>query len=163
MKWVLFKRIKKIRPFWYIAYSKEEARKFLESEFNWEYYGGHHLENRMTAFAHSYLLPRKFKLDYRNNSLAASVRNGNLERNMAIEEYYFKEPHLEPELLNYFKKRLGLTEEEFHTVMTRPAKYWQEYPNYKKRFELFRPLFHLLAKANLVPMSFYLKYCFPVK
>ncbi|SVB87449.1 uncharacterized protein METZ01_LOCUS240303 [marine metagenome] len=37
-----------------------------------------------------------------------------------------------------------------------------DYPTYKKRFENLRPLFHLLAKADLVPMSFYLKYCFPV-
>ncbi|GAB1465738.1 hypothetical protein MASR2M54_12380 [Aliarcobacter cryaerophilus] len=41
-------------------------------------------------------------------------------------------------------------------------KIWQEYPTYKKTFELLRPLFKILAKANLVPMSFYLKYCFPM-
>ena len=42
-------------------------------------------------------------------------------------------------------------------------KSWTDYPTYKKRFESLRPLFYVLAKANLVPMSFYLKYCFPVK
>ena len=42
-------------------------------------------------------------------------------------------------------------------------KSWTEYPTYKKMFENFRPIFYLLAKANLVPMSFYLKYCFPVE
>lgn len=163
VKWIAVKRIKKIRPLWYIAYSKEEARELLEKEFNWEYYGGHHLENRMTAFAHSYLLPRKFKLDYRNNSLSASVRNGKMTRDAAIQEYYYKEPHIEPDLLNYFKKRLDLTEEEFQKVMNRPPKFWQEYPTYKKRFERLRPFFYVLAKAHLVPMSFYMKYCFPVK
>jgi len=34
MKWTLFKRIKKIRPLWYIPYSKEEAREYLIKEFN---------------------------------------------------------------------------------------------------------------------------------
>jgi len=163
IKWVVFKRIKKIRPLWYIPYSKEEARELLEKEFNWEYYGGHHLENRMTAFAHSYLLPNKFNLDYRNNSLAASVRNGKMSREQAIEEYYFTKPILEPDLLEYFKKRLSLTEQEFSSVMNRPPKFWQEYPTYKKRFEKLKWLFFLLAKSNLVPTSFYLKYCFPVK
>ena len=50
LKWVVLKKIKKIRPFWYIKYNKEEAQAFLQKEFDWQYYGGHHLENRMTAF-----------------------------------------------------------------------------------------------------------------
>ena len=45
--------------------------------------------------------------------------------------------------------------------MSEPPKSWHDYPTYKKRFERLRPLFAMLAKANLVPMSFYLKYCFP--
>ena len=44
-----------------------------------------------------------------------------------------------------------------------PPRMWHEFPTYKKRFERMRPIFAGLAKANLVPMSFYLKYCFPVK
>ena len=55
----MFARIKKIRPFWYIDYNKEEARAFLEKEFDWKYYGGHHLENRMTAFFHGIYAPQK--------------------------------------------------------------------------------------------------------
>ena len=48
-------------------------------------------------------------------------------------------------------------------MMNKAPKFWYEFPNYKKRFERLRPLFFILAKANLVPMSFYLKYCFPSK
>ena len=33
MKWIALKRIKKVRPFWYIQYSKEDARTFLETEY----------------------------------------------------------------------------------------------------------------------------------
>jgi len=47
--------------------------------------------------------------------------------------------------------------------MNAPKKTYRDYKTYKKRFELFRPLFYILAKSNLVPMSFYLKYCFPIK
>lgn len=161
MKWTVFKQIKKIRPFWYISYSKTEARTFLEKEYNWEYYGGHHLENRMTAFFHSYYAPKKFGADFRNNTLSAMVRNGKMTREEAWSEYN-TEPHLEDDLLNYFKKRLNLTDEEFDRVMNLPPKSWLDYPTYKKRFEKLRPLFYILAKRNLVPMSFYLKYCFPV-
>ena len=61
MKWTTLKRIK-IRPLWYLDYSKEEARKILEKEYGWKYYGGHHLENRLTAFAHQIYLPKKKKI-----------------------------------------------------------------------------------------------------
>lgn len=160
--WTIFKRIKKIRPFWYIDYNKEAARAFLEKEYDWKYYGGHHLENRMTAFFHSYYMPKKFNTDFRNNTLSARVRMGKMTREEAWKEYN-TEPHLEDDLLNYFKKRLELSDAEFEKIMHQPPKSWYEFPTYKKRFEMLRPLFYTLAKANLVPMSFYLKYCFPAK
>ena len=37
-------------------------------------------------------------------------------------------------------------------------KSWKDFSTYKKRFEFFSPIFYL-AKLNIVPMSFYLKYC----
>jgi N-acetyl sugar amidotransferase len=163
IKWTAFFRIKKIRPLWYIKYSKEDAKVFLKSEYGWEYYGGHHLENRMAAFFHSIYCPQKFHIDYRNNSLSASIRSGQMERDEAIEEYYHKPPYIELELLNYFKKRLNLTDEEYDTIMAKPPRYWYEFPTYKKHFERLRPFFYLLMKASLVPHSFYMKYCFPVK
>lgn len=163
IKWIALKRIKKVRPFWYIKYSKEDAREFLEKEYGWQYYGGHHLENRMTAFNHSYYFPKKFAIDYRNNSLSASVRMGKMSREEAINEYYFKPPYLEPELLEYFRKRLGFSEEEFTQIMSQPPHYWTEFPTYKKRFEKLRPFFYVLMKSNLVPRSFYMKYCFPIQ
>jgi len=160
--WTIFKRIKKIRPYWYIDYSKEEAKEFLKSEYGWEYYGGHHLENRMTAFYHSYYMPNKFNGDLRNNTLSAQVRTNKKSREEAWREYN-SEPHLEDDLLEYFKKRMELSDEEFNEIMSRPAKSWYEFPTYKKRFEKMRPLFKVLADSNLVPMSFYLKYCYPAK
>lgn len=162
LKWTLFKRIRKIRPFWYLDYNKEEARAILEKEFDWKYYGGHHLENRMTAFLHSVYAPGKFGADFRNNTLAALVRNGKMSRAEAWSEYN-TEPHIPDDLVTYFKKRLGLSDEEYARKMGEPPRFWREFPTYKKRFERLRPLFFYLAKRNLVPMSFYLKYCLPEK
>lgn len=162
MWWSTVARIRKIRPFWYIEYSKEDAREFLEREFGWQYYGGHHLENRMTAFCHSVYLPRKFGADMRNNSLSAVVRKARMSREEAWATYNTP-PVLEEDLLVYFKKRLGLSDAEFDAIMAAPPRSWQEFPTYKKRFETLRPLFAVLARANLVPTSFYLKYCFPVQ
>jgi N-acetyl sugar amidotransferase len=163
IKWTTLYRIQKIRPLWYINYSKEDAKAFLEKEFGWQYYGGHHLENRMTAFFHGIYCPQKFNIDYRNNSLSASVRSGKMKRDAALHEYFETPPQIEPELLEYFKKRLSLSDSEYELKMNESPRYWQEFPTYKRRFEKLRPFFYVLMKANLVPMSFYLKYCFPVK
>ncbi|MEJ5220050.1 N-acetyl sugar amidotransferase [Cognatishimia sp. D5M38] len=160
--WTTVARIRKIRPYWYLDYNKEDARSLLEREYDWQYYGGHHLENRMTAFFHSVYAPQKFNTDFRNNTLSALVRNGQLSREAAWAEYN-SAPHVENELVEYFQKRLGLSQNEYASIMAEPAKSWYEYPTYKKRFERMRPLFKVLADANLVPRSFYLKYCFPTK
>lgn len=157
MKWVLFKRIKKIRPYWYIDYSKEEARALLERDYDWQYYGGHHLENRLVAFNHSYYLPKKFGVDLRNLSLAAAVRSGKMSREEALRLYSLP-PHLEEGLVQYFKTRLGIDDAEFDRVMNGERKCYKDYPTYKPLFEKLRPLFYILAKSNLVPMSFYIKY-----
>ena len=158
--WTVFARIRKIRPFWYLEYNKEEARKFLEEEYDWKYYGGHHLENRMTAFFHGIYAPQKFGMDFRNNTLSASVRQGIMTREEAW-DVYNQPPIIEKSLLEYFLKRLNLTSEKFEKIMSLPAKSWKDFPTYKKWFEFLKPVFSILAKSNLVPMSFYLKYCFP--
>ncbi|MFA7090225.1 MAG: N-acetyl sugar amidotransferase [Arcobacteraceae bacterium] len=160
--WSMFAQIRKVRPFWYIDYNKEDTRIFLEKEYDWKYYGGHHLENRSASFCHTVYFPQKFNTDMRNNTLSALVRNGKLSRKEAWQEYN-KPPLIEKDLVEYFKKRLELSDEEYEKIMARRPKSWYEYPTYKKRFERLRPLFKILAKANLVPMSFYLKYCFPIK
>lgn len=157
MKWTLVKRIRKIRPYWYINYSKEEARAFLEREYGWQYYGGHHLENRMTAFHHSYYMPRKFGVDFRSSSLSASVRAGRLRRDEALRMYQ-EPPYIERDLLEYVMKRLDLTAAEFEALMTSPRRSYRDFRTYKPWFERLRPMFYALAKLQLVPWSFYIKY-----
>jgi hypothetical protein len=162
MKWVLIYRQKFIRPLWYLDYSKEAARKELFDKTGWTYYGGHHLENRASMFAHTIWLPQRFKVDYRNLTLSADVRRGILDRSVAIDRY--KEPvQSDPELVAYVKKRLALTDDEYLSIMSGPVRTWRDFKTYKKRFEYLRPFFYMLAKSNLVPMSFYLKYCFPLR
>lgn len=158
MKWTVFKGIKRIRPLWYIGYSKEDAREYLQKKFDWKYYGGHHLENRITVFLHCYYYPVKFNTDFRNLPLAAAARSKLMDRDEAIRIFYETEPVMEAGFLEYFKERLKLSDEEFEELMNRPIKKYTEYKTYKGLFELLRPLFYILAKKNLVPMSFYLKY-----
>jgi hypothetical protein len=162
MKWILVYRQKFIRPLWYINYSKETARQELITKTGWQYYGGHHLENRASEFAHTVWLPKKFKIDLRNLTLAANVRRGVMDKKTALSLY---NQTIVPQLglIDYVKKRVDISDAQYHQIMSGPIRTWRNFYTYKKRFERLRPLFYLLAKANLVPTSFYLKYCFPEK
>jgi hypothetical protein len=58
-------------------------------------------------------------------------------------------------------KRIGVDEAAYRRIMEGERRTFRHFRTYKKRFERLRPLFYVLARRNLVPMSFYLKYCFP--
>ena len=161
LKWSIIYRQQFIRPLWYIDYSKSAARERLINETGWQYYGGHHLENRASAFVHKIYHPQKFNLDNRNWSLAAEVRSNLLSKQEALRIYNIPLDD-DPGLVEYAKKRMGISDEEYDKVMTGPIRNFRNFKTYKKRFEQLRALFSILAKANLVPMSFYLKYCFPL-
>ena len=162
MKWTLIYRQKFIRPLWYIDYDKDKAKRWLAENTGWQNYEGHHLENRASAYAHTIWIPQRYNLDYRNLTLAASAREGKITREQAIEIY--SEP-VKPsqELIDYVKKRTKLTDEDYVSIINGPKRNFRHFKTYKKRFEILKPLFFILAKLNLVPFTFYTKYCFPIE
>ncbi len=157
LQWMLFGRIKKIRPLYYMNYDKEAAKKLLAEKYGWQWYGGHHLENRFTAFAHSYFFPKRCGMDFRIAGYSAYCRNGWMTRAEAL-RLMSEPPHLEPGLLEFLKKRLGFSDAEFESLMTMPKKSYKDYPTYKQTFERMRPFFWLMYKMDLIPKSFYMKY-----
>lgn len=160
VKWSAFSRIQRTRPLYWIDYNKEDAKRFLAERFGWQWYGGHHLENRFTAFYHTYFLPTRFGINFRQIELSALVRSGQMDRLVAAAQ--FIEPrHGDPELIAMVKKRLGFDDAGFEHVMTMPKKEYTDYPTYKRRFELLRPFFWLMWKLDRVPKSFYVKFCIP--
>lgn len=157
LKWIIIDGIKKIRPLYYIDYNKEDVKAFLTKEFGWKYYGGHHMENRTAYFTNNYWLPQKFGYDLRYCEFSALVRSGQLEREKALE--WIQEPKpFDKQLLEEVYKRIGFTPQEFEEVFRQPNKSYRDYKTYKKTFEKMKWFFYLLYKANLVPLSFYLKY-----
>lgn len=157
IKWMLFGGIKKIRPLYYMDYDKEAAKKLLTEKYGWQWYGGHHLENRFTAFYHSYFLPTRWDVDFRIAGYSAYCRNGWMSRDQAL-SLMQEPPHAEEGLLDFVKKRLGFSEEEFDQLMIMPKKTYKDYVTYKKTFERMRPFFWLMYKLDLIPKSFYIKY-----
>lgn len=157
LKWMLFNRIKKIRPLWYLDYNKEEAKALITKEYDWQWYGGHHLENRMTAFYHTYYLPRKFDIDMRALGYGGLIRSGQMSREEGV-RLLETEPNIDYEIYDVVLKRLGFSEPEFEKIMMTPKKTYRDYKTYKKLFERLRPFYYVMAKMNLIPWSFYIKY-----
>lgn len=157
LKWMILRRIRKIRPLWYIDYKKEEVKRMLADTYGWQWYGGHHLENRFTSFYHTYFLPRRFGFDTRMNGFSAMIRSGQMSREAGL-KIIAEPPDFDPDLVEMVKKRLGLTDELFETYMTQPKRTYTEYRTYKRTFERMRPFFWLMAEMNLIPKSFYIKY-----
>lgn len=159
LRCMFFGHIKRIRPLWYVDYVKENAKTFMSEKLGWQWYGGHHLENRMTAFNHTYWVPRGFGQDWRVNGYAALVRSGQMPREEGIRKLQ-QPPRVDYELVELFKKRLGFSNAEFERYMEAPKNSWQDFNTYKPTFERLRPLFRIASDLGYVPKSFYLKYCF---
>ena len=157
LRWMAFGGIKKVRPLYYMDYDKEAAKKLLAEKYDWQWYGGHHLENRFTAFVHSYFFPTRWDMDFRIAGYSAYCRNGWMSREEAL-QLMSEPPHIESDLVEFVKKRLGFSDEEFDALMNLPKKSYRDYTTYKKTFERLRPFFWLMYKLELVPKSFYMKY-----
>lgn len=158
LRWSAWSGIERTRPLYWLDYQKEDAKKFLAETFGWKWYGGHHLENRFTAFYHTYFLPKRWGINFRQIELSALVRSGQLDRYVAIEQ--FSGPRQgDADIIALVKKRLEFSDEEFEAVMSLPEHTYREFATYKRRFERLRPLFWMLWKLNRVPKSFYEKFC----
>ena len=157
MRQLLIKRIKRIRPLYYMDYDKEDTKDFLHKEYGWEWYGGHHMENRSAYFVNNFYLPNKFGIDLRKCEYSALIRSGQMSRKMAMIEMS-KEKEMDNSLITEMKKRLDLTDSQFEELMNGEKRDYTHYPTYKRLFEKLRPFFYVLYKLNLVPKSFYLKY-----
>lgn len=158
LKWMVIDKIKKFRPLYYMDYDKQKTKEFLAKEYGWQWYGGHHMENRSAYFVNNYYLPRKFKIDLRYSEFSALVRSQQLSREEALVK--IKEPKpFDPDILEEIKKRTGISDAEFEAIMNAKPLHFTNYKTYKKTFEKLRLFFYFLYKTGYVTKSFYTKYC----
>lgn len=144
--WMAWKRIKKIRPLVYLDYSKNNAKREL-AKYGWKDYGSSHCENHMSAFFHQFYLPLGYGVmpEWSRDSARQRQGLGLLATYSPVRDY--------SDSIEYVKSRLGVSSFFWnkHTV--------DDYKNYKRTFKLLKPLFWLLAKNDLIPRTFYEKYC----
>ena len=135
----IIRRIKTYRPFLYVDYSKKQAQEFLEKNYGWQYYGGHHHENVFTKFAISYWMPKKFNIDKRKITLSAQVLSGEISREKAIEminlpPYDVEDMERDKE---YVIKKLDLSNEQFQEYFHATNKTFYDYPSYMPLIEKY--------------------------
>jgi hypothetical protein len=153
------KNIKSIYPYYYLEYQKQTAREFLIKEYDWEYYGGHHHENRFTKFVIAYWLPEKFNIDKRKISLSAQVLSGQITRDQALQE--LQTPPYAPDELEidktYTLKKLDLSIDEFEKIWKSPNRSFLDYPSYYPLMTRFKKvtLFILSKILTQKPMTLF--------
>lgn len=153
----LINKIIDIRPFYYLDYRKDEAKKILTNKYGWKYYGGHHHENIFTKFAMSYWLPEKFNIDKRKINLSAQILSGAISKFEALKE--IKKPFDTPEntkMMNeYICKKLNLTEKDFLDILNLKNNTFKDYPsNYHLIFKNVKYFKWLISSIyGFKPMS----------
>jgi len=128
----ILKNIKTIQILNYINYNKEEAKKIIKKELNWEDYGSKHHESIYTRFVQAYILPKKFNIDKRKAHLSSLICSGQITREEALKEIekdvYPSEKIKEDQ--QFVLDKLEISEKEFNQLLSLPPKSFLDYPSY---------------------------------
>lgn len=153
----LMRGIKQVPILNYIEYDKASARRELEEKLGWKYYGGHHYENTYSHFAFGYYSFAKFGIDKRKISLSGPVRTGKTSREEALVEIATP-PKVEPELVSYCIKKLGLTQKEFDAILAAPNKTFRDYHTSYDTLQRFAPAIKFLVRMKVLSPVVYEKF-----
>lgn len=133
--YVYWPRIRKMRlvyPLNYLPYDKEKTKEVLRTELGWRDYGGKHHESRFTKFFQAHWLPHKFGYDKRRAHLASLILAGQASRDDALRE--LEQPPYPPgelaEDMDFIRKKLGLSEQDFAAIMDAPPRTYRDYPSW---------------------------------
>lgn len=110
-------------------YRRADAMRTLQSEFDWQYYGGKHYESTFTKFYQAHVLPVKFKVDKRRAHYTDLIHNGEMTRDEALA--LLERPPYDPAELAtdraYVLKKLGFSSDEFDRIMAMPPRSHAEF------------------------------------
>ena len=127
----IFKGMKRVAPLVMVEYNKEKVKLFLQERFGWQPYENKHYENVFTRFYEGYYLPHKFGYDKRKCYFSNEILAGTMTREEALAE--LEQPPYDPQQMEedkaYIAKKLGLTVEEFQTIIDGENKTFRDYRN----------------------------------
>lgn len=121
-----------------IPYNKAEALNFLHEEYGWTPYPQKHFESRFTKFYEGYWLPERFGFDPRRIQFSSLIVSGQMTRDDAVE--LLKKTAYDPETIEddfkYIAAKLGITTEELQGYFTMEKKFYWDYPNQMRMFNI---------------------------
>lgn len=132
------KGLKVVRSLNYMSYIKADALKLLEAEYGWKPYPQKHFESRFTKFYEGYWLSERFGFDTRRVQFSSLILTGQMTREVALE--LLKKPAYNSETIedefNYIATKIGITPEELKGYFAMPKKFYWDYKNQEKVFNL---------------------------
>jgi N-acetyl sugar amidotransferase len=129
----------------WVPYVKADIKELISKELGWRDYGMKHGESVFTRFYQSYILPVKFGVDKRKAHLSNLICSGQLTRAEALRQ--LEEPICDPDLLaadkEFVVKKLGLSSDEFDSLMRTPLRPHTDFATERSLYERF-PLLRVM-------------------
>ncbi len=125
------KGMKRVAPLNMVEYDKEKVKAFLVERFGWQPYENKHYENIFTRFYEGYYLPHKFGYDKRKCYFSNEILAGTMTREQALAELE-NSPYDEETMMSdmaFIAEKLGITTEEFKTIIEGEKKTFMDYKN----------------------------------
>lgn len=142
-----FKGVKVVKPLNCMPYVKEDALSLLEKEYGWKPYPQKHFESRFTNFYEGYWLPERFSWDNRRPQLSSLIMTGQMTRHEALQ--IIKKPAYDPEKINdefkFIATKLGISTEELRGYFMMPKKFYWDYKNQERIFNLGAKVLNFLG------------------
>lgn len=132
------KGMKRVAPLNMVEYDKEKVKAFLVERFGWQPYENKHYENIFTRFYEGYYLPHKFGYDKRKCYFSNEILAGTMTREQALAELE-QSPYDEETMMSdmaFIAEKLGITTEEFKTIIEGEKKTFMDYKNSWKTIQL---------------------------
>lgn len=142
-----FRGVKVLKPLNFMPYIKKDAMAEMERIYQWKTYPQKHFESRFTSFFEGYWLPTRFGYDMRRNQFSSLILTGQMTREEALSELKKSPYNLETieQEFNYIATKLGITADELHGYHKMPKKYYWDYKNQRRVFEIGEKVLSVIA------------------
>jgi len=132
------KGVKVIKPLNYIDFNKLKVTSVLEEKYGWKSYPQKHFESRFTRFYEGFWLPKRFGFDTRRVQLSSLILSNQMTRDKALK--ILESPALDEDTIknefDFVARKLEISKDELNDYLTMPKKFYWDYPNQIKIFNL---------------------------
>lgn len=144
--------IKFVKILDHIDYKREDAIRLLNDKYEWISHGQKHFESRFTTFFEGYWLPKRFGFDTRRIQLSSLILSNQITRQEALkilEQQPLDELRVKEEKI-YISNKLNISLLELEKFEEQPLKYYFDYNNSSRLFNLGAKFLHLLGVEKSV-------------